>query len=69
MRSSFAQFGLLLGALFSTAVYAQDGNTTTNTDYEVISAQALSSDEIERKFSLKSHQMVNNWLLLAHTVM
>jgi len=49
MRSSFAQFGLLLGALFSTAVYAQDGNTTTNTDYEVISAPALSSDEIERE--------------------
>lgn len=48
MRSSFAPFGVLLGALFSTALYAQDGNTTTNTDYEVISASALSSDEIQR---------------------
>jgi photosystem II stability/assembly factor-like uncharacterized protein len=46
MRSSFALSGLLLGAFFSTAVYAQDGDTTTNTDYEVISAPALSSDEI-----------------------
>ena len=47
MRSSFALSGLLLGAFFSTAVYAQDGDTTTNTDYEVISAPALSSDEIQ----------------------
>lgn len=46
MRLSLTPLGVLLGAFFSTAVLAQEGDTTTITDYDVISAPALSSDII-----------------------
>lgn len=47
MRLSLTPLGVLLGAIFSTTVLAQEGDTTTITDYEVISAPALSSDRIK----------------------
>lgn len=47
MRLSLTPLGVLLGAIFSTAVLAQDSDTTTITDYDVISAPALSSDRIK----------------------
>jgi len=46
MRLSLTPLGVLLGAVFSTAVIAQDSGTTM-TDYDVISAPALSSDRIK----------------------
>lgn len=47
MRLSLTPLGVLLGAIFSTTVLAQDSDTTTITDYDVISAPALSSDRIK----------------------
>ncbi|KPD22555.1 WD40/YVTN/BNR-like repeat-containing protein [Idiomarina abyssalis] len=47
MRLSLTPLGVLLGAIFSTTVLAQEGDTTTITDYEVISAPVLSSDRIK----------------------
>lgn len=47
MRLSLTPLGVLLGAVFSTTVLAQDSDTTTITDYDVISAPALSSDRIK----------------------
>ena len=47
MRLSLTPIGVLLGAIFSTTVLAQDSDTTTITDYDVISAPALSSDRIK----------------------
>ncbi|MGM0630606.1 MAG: WD40/YVTN/BNR-like repeat-containing protein [Pseudomonadota bacterium] len=49
MRLSLTPLGVLLGAIFSTTVLAQEGDTTTITDYEVISAPALSSDRIKNE--------------------
>ncbi|RUO73071.1 WD40/YVTN/BNR-like repeat-containing protein [Idiomarina ramblicola] len=49
MRLSLTPLGVLLGAFFSTTVLAQDGDTATITDYDVISAPALSSDRIENE--------------------
>lgn len=46
MRLSLTPLGVLLGAIFSTTVLAQNSNTTM-TDYDVISAPALSSDKIK----------------------
>ncbi|MCK7458454.1 WD40/YVTN/BNR-like repeat-containing protein [Idiomarina aminovorans] len=47
MRLSLSPLGVLLGAIFSTTVLAQEVDTSTMTDYDVISAPALSSDKIK----------------------
>lgn len=49
MRLFLAPVGVLFGALISTTVLAQEANTTTVTDYDVISAPALPSNKIKNE--------------------
>lgn len=49
MRLFLAPAGVLFGALVSTTVLAQEADTTTVTDYDVISAPALPSNKIKNE--------------------
>ncbi|MDV6315029.1 WD40/YVTN/BNR-like repeat-containing protein [Idiomarina sp. HP20-50] len=56
MRSSFAPVGVLLGALLSTSLLAQESDTTIK-DYDVITAPALPSDEIRSEVLIEITQV------------
>lgn len=55
MRSSFAPIGVLLGALLSTNILAQESDTTIK-EYDVITAPALPSDEIRSEVLIEITQ-------------